>query len=220
VKGGNIVILIALIVMAFGILIFGTKFYVTGNELDLIGMYEYVIMGKGIKLLAPQIGVLVFSLLGLLIIVIVKYLVQKDAARVVTEINTGNQHARLVVQYLPRFYTMDMMNMNTEEYAFWVWLAPRLARFYVLFMVGKYFLSLLLLLIVNWLGLSNDLLANVIAWGLSWMIDINGMVTFIYAIVVWYGMNVHQEEQLLVIDVESMQAQLRDRQMYSGGSTL
>jgi hypothetical protein len=33
-------------------------------------------------------------------------------------------------------------------------------------------------------------------------------------------MNVHQEEQLLVIDVESMQAQLRDRQMYSGGSTL
>jgi hypothetical protein len=175
---------------------------------DLVVKQQFVIMKEPRELFVPSFIVVLFAMIGIGIIWLVAFLAKRDAGRVVEGINTDDTHTRLIIQYLPRAFSFDMMNLNAEQYAIWVWLAPWLARTYVIFFVVKYLLALIILWIVNRFGIENDILANIILWGLQWLIDVNGIVTLLYGIVIWYGMNVHQQEQLMVIDVEAMQAHM------------
>jgi hypothetical protein len=205
------VIILALLAIALGIIFFGYKFDVTGGWWDVVSVYTYTIMNNSVKLPAPQISVLLFSAAGVLIMYAVAMIAKLDARRVVAGINRDDTDARLTIQYLPRPFAMDMMNLNSEYYAIWVWLAPRIARIYVVVFVAKYVLSLILLWIANKLGWQNTILGDIIVWGLSWLMDVNGVVTLIYGIVVWCGIRLHEQEQLLVTDIAAMQQQITRR---------
>jgi hypothetical protein len=203
------VIILALLAIALGVIFFGYKFELSDSWWDVVVKQQFTIMNVSKELNVPSFSVLIFILAGVGIIWLVAFLAKRDTSRVVEGINTDDAHTRLVIQYLPRSFSFDMMNLNAEKYAVWVWLAPWLAQTYVMFFVVKYLLALIMLWIVNTFGIENDMLANIILWGLQWLIDVNGIVTFMYGIVIWYGLNVHQQEQLMVTDVEAMQAQLR-----------
>ena len=202
-------IILALLAIALGVIFFGYKFELSNSWWDVVVKQQFTIMNVSKELNVPSFSVLIFILAGVGIIWLVAFLAKRDTSRVVEGINTDDAHTRLVIQYLPRSFSFDMMNLNAEKYAVWVWLAPWLAQTYVMFFVVKYLLALIMLWIVNTFGIENEMLANIILWGLQWLIDVNGIVTFIYGIVIWYGLNVHQQEQLMVTDVEAMQAQLR-----------
>lgn len=202
-------IILALLAIALGVIFFGYKFELSDSWWDVVVKQQFTIMNVSKELNVPSFSVLIFILAGVGIIWLVAFLAKRDTSRVVEGINTDDAHTRLVIQYLPRSFSFDMMNLNAEKYAVWVWLAPWLAQTYVMFFVVKYLLALIMLWIVNTFGIENDMLANIILWGLQWLIDVNGIVTFMYGIVIWYGLNVHQQEQLMVTDVEAMQAQLR-----------
>ena len=202
-------IILALLAIALGVIFFGYKFELSNSWWDVVVKQQFTIMNVSKELNVPSFSVLIFILAGVGIIWLVAFLAKRDTSRVVEGINTDDAHTRLVIQYLPRSFSFDMMNLNAEKYAVWVWLAPWLAQTYVMFFVVKYLLALIMLWIVNTFGIENDMLANIILWGLQWLIDVNGIVTFMYGIVIWYGLNVHQQEQLMVTDVEAMQAQLR-----------
>jgi hypothetical protein len=203
------VIILALLAIALGVIFFGYKFELSDSWWDVVVKQQFTIMNVSKELNVPSFSVLIFILAGIGIIWLVAFLAKRDTSRVVEGINTDDAHTRLVIQYLPRSFSFDMMNLNAEKYAVWVWLAPWLAQTYVMFFVVKYLLALIMLWIVNMFGIENEMLANIILWGLQWLIDVNGIVTFMYGIVIWYGLNVHQQEQLMVTDVEAMQAQLR-----------
>jgi len=207
-----ILLLISLVVwLGTGIFAIRVQWYdlVVSTVLNLNGI-KYTIP-------VPGMGLVLFILIGLAVIGITLLVVQSIASRVITRLHQKERDVQLPIQ-LYRPIWIDAMNEQTESVA--AWLAPLLAMVVVVGFLVKYLLGVVLILIAKalpfltflfaWFGWTGEIINQVNALAvllLSYAVDVNGMITFGFGVIVRVTLYLYQFERIFIRDYAVMQHQ-------------
>ena len=207
-----ILLLISLVVwLGTGIFAIRVQWYdlVVSTVLNLNGI-KYTIP-------VPGMGLVLFILIGLAVIGITLLVVQSIASRVITRLHQKERDVQLPIQ-LYRPIWIDAMNEQTESVA--AWLAPLLAMVVVVGFLVKYLLGVVLILIAKalpfltflfaWFGWTGEIINQVNALAvllLSYAVDVNGMITFGFGVIVLVTLYLYQFERIFIRDYAVMQHQ-------------
>jgi hypothetical protein len=184
---------------------------------DLVVATVLNLNGISYKLPIPGTGLLLLILGGVAVIGVCMLYLMVNAKQAISLLHQKERDFKLPTQiYRPLW--IDAMNEHTEAVA--TWLTPLLALIVVVGFLLKYVVGLLIILIARvlpyltflyeWFGWSKDIVdqLNALAiWILSYAVDVNGMLTFGFGVIVLVALYLYQFERIFVRDYAVMQHQ-------------
>lgn len=211
--------MILLILLLISLVVWlGTGIFATRVQwYDLVVSTVLNLNGIKYTIPVPGMGLVLFIFIGLAVIGITLLLVQSIARRAIARLHQKERDVQLPIQ-LYRPIWIDAMNEQTESVA--SWLAPLLAMVVVVGFLVKYLLGVLLILIAKalpfltflfaWFGWTSEIINQVNALAvflLSYAVDVNGMLTFGFGVIVLVTLYLYQFERIFIRDYAVMQHQ-------------
>lgn len=167
----------------------------------------------------PGMGIVLFMFVGVALLGVMLLILQFIARQAITRLHQKERDVRLPIQFYRPIW-VDAMNEHTESVA--SWLAPLLAWFVVVVFVVKYMVGVILIAIAKLLPhlsflfdgfgwtLSNQSINQINAVAvqfLAFAVDINGMVTFGFGVIVLVALYLYRFERNFIRDYAVMQHQ-------------
>lgn len=207
-----ILLLISLVVW-LGAGIFATRL----QWYDLVASTILNLNGIEYSIPVPGMGLVLFMFVGLALVGATLFFVQSTARQAITRLHQKERDVQLPIQaYRPVW--VDAMNEQTESVA--AWLAPLLAMIVVVGFLLKYLVGVLLILIAKvlpfltflfeWFGWTGEIVNQINAVAvflLSYAVDVNGMLTFGFGVIVLVALYLYQFERIFIRDYAVMQHQ-------------
>lgn len=184
---------------------------------DLVTTTVLNLNGENYTLPIPGMGLVLFVFVGVALIGMMLLFVQSTARQAITRLHQKERDVQLPIQaYRPVW--VDAMNEQTESVA--SWLAPLLAIVVVAGFILKYLVGLILILIakilpfltfvIEWFGWTGEIvnqINTVAVLFLSFAVDVNGMLTFGFGVIVLVALYLYQFERIFIRDYAVMQHQ-------------
>jgi hypothetical protein len=165
--------------------------------------------------MVPGMGLVLFMIVGVVLVGVMMMFVQLDARQAITRLHQKQRDVRLTIQTYRPFW-IDAMNEQPESVA--AWLAPLLAMIVVIGFLIKYLIGLLLILVAKilplltflyeWFGWTRAVVDQVNAMAvlfLSFAVNVNGMLTFGFGVIVLVALYLYQFERIFIRDYAVMQ---------------
>lgn len=210
-------ILLILLLISVFVWVGASFFTIRLHWYDLVVPTVLNLNGIDYKLHIPGMGLVLFMIFGVALVLAMMMFVQSDARQAIIRLHQKQRDVRLTIQAYRPFW-VDAMNEQTESVV--AWLAPLLARIVVIGFLIKYLVGLLLILVAKilplltflyeWFGWTRAVADQVNAVAilfLSFAVDVNGMLTFGFGVIVLVALYLYQFERIFIRDYAVMQNQ-------------
>lgn len=196
----------------------GTDLFVIRNQwYDLFTSTVLELNDIQYPLPIPGMGVVLFVFVGCAIVWLAMFVLQQNARQALIRLHRKEFDVTLPIQF-HRPSWVDTMNEQTDSVA--AWLAPLLAWVVVIGFLLKYLIGALMIVVarmIPWFAelfesfeQMNTLINQINAYAvvvLAFAVDINGMVTFGFGVIVLFALYLYRQERMFVRDYVVMQHQ-------------
>lgn len=210
-------ILLILLLISVFVWVGASFFTIRLHWYDLVVPTVLNLNGIDYPLHIPGMGLVLFMIVGVALVLAMMMFVQSDARQAITRLHQKQRDVRLTIQAYRPFW-VDAMNEQPESVV--AWLAPLLALIVVIGFLIKYLVGLLLILVAKilplltflyeWFGWTRavaDQVNAVAVLFLSFAVDVNGMLTFGFGVIVLVALYLYQFERIFIRDYAVMQNQ-------------